>query len=131
MGYYTNYNMEVIDIEKKGYNSYLIAKYMFNKYKECDWYYPFEYSLNEFLDENDEDNGTVFALVLENDDASKWYDNEKEMIELSKEFPDVLFKLHGAGEESEDIWDEYFMNGKSQYCEAEFTIPPFDRDKLI
>ena len=123
--------MEVIDIDKKGYNSYLIAKYMLDKYEKCDWFYPFEYSLKDFLSGMDKESGTAFALVLEDDDASKWYDNEKEMLELSKEFPDILFKLHGVGEESEDIWNEYFMSGKSQYCKAEFVIPPFDRDKLI
>lgn len=131
MGYYTNYNMEVIDIDKVGYNSYQIAKYMLEKQRKNDWYYPFRYSLNNFLDGTNEESGTVFALDLEDDEESKWYDHEKEMIELSKKFPDVLFKLHGVGEESEDIWDEYFMNGKSQYCRAEFIIPPFDRNKLM
>ena len=122
--------MEVIDIDKKCYNSYSIAKYMLDKLKEHNWYYPFEYSLKDFLNEITEESGITFALTLENDYASKWYDNEKEMLELSKEFPDVLFKLHGIGEESEDIWNEYFMNGKNQYCKAEFIIPPFDRNKL-
>lgn len=52
------------------------------------------------------------------------------MLLLSKEFPDVLFKLHGEGEDNEDIWDKYFMNGKMQYCPAEIMCPPFDRAKL-
>ena len=31
MGYYTNYSMKVLDIDNKGYNSYEIAKFMFNE----------------------------------------------------------------------------------------------------
>ena len=31
MGYYTNYSMEVIDIDNKGYDAYKIAKYMLEK----------------------------------------------------------------------------------------------------
>ena len=53
------------------------------------------------------------------------------MRDLSKEFPDVVFKLHGEGEDNEDIWDKYFMNGKMQSCPAQMTLPPFEKEKLI
>lgn len=60
----------------------------------------------------------------------KWYSNEEDMREVSKQFPDVLFCLHGEGDDSDDIWDEYFLNGRSQVCCAEIVIPPFDPSKL-
>jgi len=41
-----------------------------------------------------------------------------------------MFTLHGEGEENEDIWDKYFLNGKCQVAKAEWTIPPFDPAKL-
>lgn len=56
--------------------------------------------------------GSAFALKFDESDGLKWYDHEKEMKQLSKEFPDVLFKLHGEGEDKYDIWDKYFMGGK-------------------
>lgn len=65
------------------------------------------------------------------DDAIKWYDHKKNMIEYSKQYPKVVFKLSGEGEESGDIWVEYYQNGKMQRVKAEIIIPEFDRSKLV
>ena len=64
-------------------------------------------------------------------DSCKWYDNEDDMVEFSKKFPDVTFHLHGEGEEVGDLWDKYFRNGKKQICKAEITIPPMREDAWI
>lgn len=130
MGYYTRFDMSVYD---GNYNSFDIAKYMSEKSKENDAYYAFEYDLEKFFEKGDMDEqcGDALVLSLESNDESKWYEHEKEMRDLSKEFPDVVFKLHGEGEENEDIWDKYFMNGKMQYCHAQMLLPPFDKEKLI
>lgn len=61
----------------------------------------------------------------------KCYDHEYDMIELSKKFPEVTFCLHGEGEESVDIWDEYFRNGKKQICKAEIVIPKMREDGWV
>lgn len=63
-------------------------------------------------------------------DSCKWYDWKDDMIAMSTNFPGVLFKLHGDGEEAGDIWDAYFLNGKSQVCKAEIAIPPLDMAAL-
>lgn len=63
-------------------------------------------------------------------DGIKWYNHEADMRAFSKAFPDVVFKLGGCGEESEDIWAKYFQNGKMQLCKAVITIEPFDPKKL-
>ena len=34
------------------------------------------------------------------------------MAELSERFPDALFKLHGEGENRDDVWDKYFTGGE-------------------
>src|SRR5690242_6334705 len=63
-------------------------------------------------------------------DSCKWYEHEDDLRAFSTKYPNVLFTLHGEGEENEDIWDKYFLNGKCQVAKAEWTIPPFDPTKL-
>lgn len=60
----------------------------------------------------------------------KWYDHEKDMKKLSKEYPEHLFQLDGEGEEDGDIWRRYFKNGKMQDAEATVVYQPFDESKL-
>ncbi len=48
------------------------------------------------------------------------------MIAMSLAFPHVLFKLHGEGEENDDIWDAYFLDGKSQKHKAKVMIDDVD-----
>lgn len=62
--------------------------------------------------------------------AKKWYDWKEDMSLLSKRFPEILFYLHGEGENSDDLWDAYFLGGKSQYCPAVITYDDFNPDKL-
>jgi hypothetical protein len=64
-------------------------------------------------------------------DGVKWYDHEIDMKELSKRFPEVIFKLHGKGEENDDMWNKYFKNGKMQSCYAFITYESFNENKLV
>ena len=48
MGSYTNYSMEIIDIDNKGYDAYKIAKYMLEKNNESEKYYAFYNIFNIF-----------------------------------------------------------------------------------
>jgi hypothetical protein len=73
----------------------------------------------------------VLSLAIdEYADRYKWYEHEKDMIALSKEFPDVLFELYGEGEAPGDLWRKYFKGGKIQRCYAKITFDPFDEKKL-
>ena len=76
-----------------------------------------------------EDNYSSGEMLFDSEGV-KWYDNEKDMLALSKAFPGILFTLHGEGEESGDIWNKYFLNGKMQVAKAEFAIAEFDPDLL-
>ena len=49
-------------------------------------------------------------------DTAKWYDSDDDMTELSKSFPDCLFRLYGEGEDRDDTWENYYWNGKSEQC---------------
>lgn len=84
---------------------------------------------NEAWEVINEDDGTYYA-VQEYADSCKWYDHEMDMKELSKQFPNVVFKLKGEGEEAGDLWHKYFKNGKVQVCEAKIVYDKFDESKL-
>ena len=60
----------------------------------------------------------------------KWYENEHDMYELSMLFPDKVFTVTGNGEESNDIWRNYWKNGK--FCDANRRIvyDEYDESKL-
>ena len=45
---------------------------------------------------------------------AKWYDSDEDMLRLSCRFPDVLFTLSGEGEERDDEWYAYYLNGRMQ-----------------
>lgn len=72
-----------------------------------------------------------FAEELWNGDMDemKWYDYEQDMLQLSREFPDVLYVLHAEGEDGER-WRTYFKGGKSQTVEAKIIFDEFDESKL-
>lgn len=63
--------------------------------------------------------------------ADKWYEHEKHIANVSAVYPLVLFKLHGEGEETGDLWNKYFLGGKVQVCKAHITYDAFDPAKLM
>ena len=62
----------------------------------------------------------LFELISR--DTIKWYDHYDEMIILSKEFPSLYFELEGQGEDSDDLWREYFHNGEGMHSDAQITF---------
>lgn len=66
------------------------------------------------------------------EESCKWYDHDIDMKALSLKFQDVIFTLHGEGEEEDDKWNKYYLNGQVQFCQAKITIEyePFDVCKL-
>ena len=125
MGYYTRHDLSVMNNKGK-YTISQIVSYMEKKYTQNDWFYPFEYQLVELLFDEERANFT-----LEEDDMSKWYEHDEEMRELSKQFPEIVFRLHGIGEENGDEWYCYYKNGKKQICPAIITFDDYDENKLI
>ena len=114
MGYYTAHRL-AIDCDDK--NKLLAIKAAM---KEQDEY--FTYALDFEGDEPQSKFNTY--------EQCKWYSHEKDMRELSAQFPDVLFTLDGEGEESGDIWTEYHKNGKMQRAQAKITRGDFDPEQL-
>lgn len=62
----------------------------------------------------------------------KWYEHQDDMKVFSLAFPGVLFEMCGAGEEEEDKWKEYYLDGKMQRCQAVVTVvyPAHDPDLM-
>lgn len=122
MGYYTNYDLSMSfvgdgsNINRKIYNS--IPKNISTKlYEELQKMNVFE--INYQTD-------TDFCIYA----YEEWYDYEPDMCKLSKKFPCVLFTLYGDGEDSEDKWVEYFLNGMCQYSGAKISYEDFNPEKL-
>jgi hypothetical protein len=63
-------------------------------------------------------------------DFCKWYEHEHDMNLLSKEFPDIVFTVTGDGEESDDLWREYWKNGKVQNANRHIVYDEYNEDKL-
>lgn len=59
-----------------------------------------------------------------------WYNNEKDVKELSKAFPDTVFLLERVGEEPGDLCQIYFKNGKMQVAQARIIYDDYDESKL-
>jgi len=64
------------------------------------------------------------------EEETKWYHHEKDMVNVSKKHPKVLFKLKGEGEEAGDLWVNYYKDGKSQHCPGVITFDEYDESKL-
>lgn len=60
----------------------------------------------------------------------KWYDHDEDMLAISEQFPDLLFELHGEGENAEDLWNAYYLNGRVQHAPAQIYYEPFSISKL-
>ena len=89
----------------------------------CDTFNAFVMKNEKMLDAL----GTSFGEYV---GPSTWYNHEDDMIEISKQFPGVVFKLEGDGEDSGDIWKQYFKEGTSQICHSNITFNDYDPTKL-
>lgn len=61
---------------------------------------------------------------------AKWYDYHKDMLSLSSKFPNEVFVLEGNGEDADDIWKNYYQNGKCQSDGIVIVSNEFDPSKL-
>lgn len=88
-----------------------------------------EKSWKEIWDELKNNPDALYALDEDGNtnNSCKWYDHEKDLVNLSKKFPEIMFILSGQGEETGDIWIKNFLNGKKQIRGATLTFPPLTR----
>lgn len=70
-----------------------------------------------------------FFLWLGNGEPYKWRSVESSMLQLSTDFPDVMFWLDGEGSEQGDTWRSWYKNGKSECIRPELVWPEFNLPK--
>jgi hypothetical protein len=109
MGYNTNYDLSVINAEHPQY--VLFETWITNKPETLSGY-------------------KLLPFFLGKADSCKWYEWNEDMLAVSKMFPDLVFCLHGEGEENGDAWYAYFKNGKVQLCRAIIKFDEYDEAKL-
>jgi hypothetical protein len=69
---------------------------------------PKKKAIEEYIEANEE----LRDAVGSNQSHVKWYEHDDDMLKLSKEFPEVTFILSGEGEESDDMWESKYKDGK-------------------
>jgi hypothetical protein len=94
MGYYTNFELEIIDVDYSDIDSGKIRQEIQDEFK------------------------------ISFGDTIKWYNYNEDMKCFSKKYPELIFVIDGNGEEFDDVWKHYFMNGDDQYTRAKFVFEP-------
>lgn len=56
-------------------------------------------------------------------ESVKWYDEEEDMIEMSKRYPDIVFRVDGIGEGDCDVWTHWYKNGRQQVWCLDYELP--------
>jgi len=127
MGYYTYFNLDIYKDERKK-----DKKKWSSDLKELDPYGEEEWGDEPIAVLRGFSEDAAWALNEEGGgvEGCKWYDHDQDLIRLSKMFPDIVFRLYGEGEEKDDVWYEYYKDGKIQTCRARITFDSYDEDKL-
>ena len=74
---------------------------------------------------------TLWKQILNGHLPASWYNHQMDVATIiSAKWPDTCFKLHGKGEDDDDIWVEYFQGGMVHRDTGQVVYPRFDPDKL-
>lgn len=129
MGYYTQYYLEVFDKDGEEIRDTDIL----HKITEsiCDLDYFSSCKTDYYKSRIAKSFDPINEIIAE--DEMKWYDHESDMMTLSEKYPEFFFSLFGRGEEADDIWKEYFHNGKCIVAPAEivFREMPLDEESWV
>lgn len=118
MGYYTSHHLEVKNVKSEDERRLLTKKMVkmgIIGYALCD----------EGRSGYDCKTHEAYYGCL---DCCKWYGHNEDMLEVSKSFPNMVFKLSGNGDDSEDMWFTLYQNGQMEECYAHIV---YDEPKRI
>ena len=117
MGYYTNYSLTINETYTGGCVPHEKECIIIKRLGEINGYWS-NADVDDYTD--------PFNII--SDDSMKWYNHDKDMLLLSKEFPEYWFILDGHGEEWDDIWSAMYHDGKMQHVDAEIVYPDFSEE---
>lgn len=61
----------------------------------------------------------------------KWYGYEEDMERLSRKYPDITVRVNGDGEDSDDLWQSFWRNGRQFTERVSFAAYEDIREKLL
>lgn len=111
MGYYTDYEMVP------------------NRYR-CECRFETYQAIEAFIEATKAAEGwsDLFDVWRGEGAGFTWYNHRQDMVKLSAAFPKILFTLWGGGDETDDLWKEYYLNGECQVVQATITYPDCELD---
>ena len=104
MGYYTNFNLTMLPEPDINFGTEIMK------------------AIAAKIDNKDPNDISDYDAEWCLGDSLKWYDHDKDMIEVSKQFPDITFILDGEGEDNDDIWKAYYKNGEMEVIQARIVF---------
>lgn len=134
MGYYSNFNIQIISREQFSVNELIkelneISNYVdFSSFMESTnplLIYSEDENMPEFIAPDSMDKTTEFCFDVFD---LTWYDCEENFIALSKKFPNIKFFITRYGEDIADMEEMYIINGKSQTQSAKIIFPKWDEN---
>jgi len=92
--------------------------------------HPLKYEIIEALRSENENAEYAHDEDGQTNNDAKWYESAEELKEFSLKYHDALFVLDGDGENSDDFWIAYILNGKAQMCRCRIEYDEFNPAKL-
>ena len=105
MGYYTDHTLEMKNVT---------TQETFNQITE--WLAERGLTGYAFEDSGTYNQDTCYGCFYPYGEC-KWSQHDCDMRDLAAAFPTVVFKLHGDGEDFDDVWDEYYLDGKEEHLD--------------
>jgi len=113
MGYYTEHNLDLL-------NSITLKQINDDE----------KYKIISDLRFTDDNINYVIDSTGKCKDRCKWYEKEDDLLIYSKFHPTIIFELTCNGDDNEDNYILYFLNGKMTRCEGKIVYEQLDINKL-
>ena len=81
------------------------------------------------LAEIGQDGQEEWRQIVQGETEARWYENEREMADVSARFPGILFRLDSHGEDGERC-RQYFRDGLVQNAQPALVYPDFNPELL-